>query len=38
MEVLPALLPAEHDAAALRACHRSVQAVAELAAKGARHA
>jgi oligopeptide transport system ATP-binding protein len=35
---LPALLPAEHDAAVLRACHRSVRAVAELAMKGASHA
>jgi oligopeptide transport system ATP-binding protein len=38
IDVLPALLPAEHDAAVLRACHRSVQAVAELAAKGVSHA
>jgi oligopeptide transport system ATP-binding protein len=36
--VLPALLPAEHDAAVLRACHRSVQAVAELAAQDVSHA
>ncbi|MEO6017900.1 MAG: oligopeptide/dipeptide ABC transporter ATP-binding protein, partial [Polaromonas sp.] len=34
-DVLPALLPAEHNPAVLRACHRSVQAVSELAAKGA---
>jgi oligopeptide transport system ATP-binding protein len=38
VEVLPALLPAEHDPAVLRACHRSVQAVSELAAKEASHA
>lgn len=37
-EVLPALLPAEHDPAVLRACHRPVQAVSELSAKGAVHA
>jgi oligopeptide transport system ATP-binding protein len=38
VEVLPALLPAEHDPAVLRACHRSVQAVSELAVKEASHA
>ena len=38
VEILPALLPAEHDAAVLRACHRSVQAVSELAAKEPSHA
>jgi oligopeptide transport system ATP-binding protein len=38
VDMLPALLPAEHDAAVLRACHRSVRAVAELAMKGASHA
>jgi oligopeptide transport system ATP-binding protein len=38
VELLPALLPAEHDATVLRACHRSVQAVSELAAKEASHA
>jgi oligopeptide transport system ATP-binding protein len=37
-EVLPALLPSTHDAAVLRACHRSVEAVSELAVKGAVHA
>jgi oligopeptide transport system ATP-binding protein len=38
VELLPALLPAEHDPAVLRACHRSVQAVSELAAKEPSHA
>ena len=38
VELLPALLPAEHDPAVLRACHRSVQAVSELAVKETSHA
>ncbi|CAN7210594.1 oligopeptide/dipeptide ABC transporter ATP-binding protein [Polaromonas sp. LjRoot131] len=38
VESLPALLPAEHDPTVLRACHRSVQAVSELAVKEASHA
>ena len=37
-EVLPVLLPATHEVAVLRACHRSVEAVSELAVKGAVHA
>jgi oligopeptide transport system ATP-binding protein len=37
-DVMPALLPTGRDPAALRACHRPVEAVYELAAKGARHA
>jgi len=37
-ELLPALQPAAHDAAVLRACHRPVQSVSELAVKGASHA
>jgi oligopeptide transport system ATP-binding protein len=38
VELLPALLPAEHDPAVLRACHRSVQAVSALVVKEASHA
>jgi len=37
-ELLPALQPAAHDAAVLRACHRPVQSVSELVVKGASHA
>src|SRR4051812_36410813 len=33
-DVMPALLPGVHNPAVLRACHRSSEAVAELAAKG----
>jgi oligopeptide transport system ATP-binding protein len=38
VELLPELLPAEHDPAVLRACHRSVQAVSALVVKEASHA
>ncbi|MFC5523865.1 oligopeptide/dipeptide ABC transporter ATP-binding protein [Polaromonas jejuensis] len=37
-EVLPALLAAENNPAVRRACHKSIQAVSELAAKGVSHA
>ncbi len=37
-DVMPALLPSAHNPAVLRACHRSSEAVVELAAKGAVHA
>ena len=37
-DVMPALLPSAPNPAVLRACHRSSEAVAELAAKGAVHA
>lgn len=37
-DVMPALLPAAHNPAVLRACHKSSEAVSELVAKGAVHA
>ena len=37
-EVLPALLPAEHNPAQRRACHRSIEAVAALKAREVSHA